>query len=136
MSSQSSDESFNDLTEGDLLYFTLFNPYFVKGKILYMSSPAVREETNLEMVERSYNSISTRNLINDPSITSRITDVFNYVKYMKVVGMGDPDMWRDYVQVEGIFDDPATEVPEKYRIHLGVPWTSTPIRRSVRRSCS
>lgn len=119
LSSQSSDEEFNDLTEGDLLYFTLFNPYFVKGKILYMSEPAVREETNIEMVDRSYNSISTRNLINDPSITSRITDVYNYVKYMKVVGMGDPDMWRDYVQVEGIFDNPATEVADKYRIHVG-----------------
>lgn len=32
LSSQSADEDFNDLTEGDLLYFTLFNPYFVKGK--------------------------------------------------------------------------------------------------------
>ncbi len=134
LSSQSSDEEFNDLTEGDLLYFTLFNPYFVKGKILYMSEPAVREETNIEMVNRSYNSISTRNLINDPSITSRITDVYNYVKYMKVVGMGDPDMWRDYVQVEGIFDNPATEIADKYRIHLGGSvdiYTDTAFRTTV-----
>lgn len=134
LSSQSSDEEFNDLTEGDLLYFTLFNPYFVKGKILYMSEPAVREETNIEMVDRSYNSISTRNLINDPSITSRITDVYNYVKYMKVVGMGDPDMWRDYVQVEGIFDNPATEIADKYRIHLGGSvdiYTDTAFRTTV-----
>ena len=134
LSSQSSDEEFNDLTEGDLLYFTLFNPYFVKGKILYMSEPAVREETNVEMVDRSYNSISTRNLINDPSITSRITDVYNYVKYMKVVGMGDPDMWRDYVQVEGIFDNPATEIADKYRIHVGGSvdiYTDTAFRTTV-----
>lgn len=134
LSSQSSDEEFNDLTEGDLLYFTLFNPYFVKGKILYMSEPAVREETNIEMVDRSYNSISTRNLINDPSITSRITDVYNYVKYMKVVGMGDPDMWRDYVQVEGIFDNPATEIADKYRIHVGGSvdiYTDTAFRTTV-----
>lgn len=117
LSSQSSDEAFNDLTEGDLLYFTLFNPYFVKGKILYQDSPAVREETNLEMVERSYNSISTRNLINDPSITSRLYDVFNYIKYIKVVGMGDPDMWRDYVQVEGVMGDP--DLQDKFRIHIG-----------------
>lgn len=134
LSSQSADEDYNDLTEGDLLYFSLFNPYFVKGKILYMDTPAVREETNVEMVDRSYNSISTRNLINDPSITSRITDVYNYVKYMKVVGMGDPDMWRDYVQVEGIFDNPATEIAEKYRIHVGGSvdiYTDTAFRTSV-----
>jgi hypothetical protein len=134
LSSSSADEEYNDLTEGDLLYFTLFNPYFVKGKILYMSEPAVRQETNVEMVDRSYNSISTRNLINDPSITSRITDVFNYVKYQKVVGMGDPDMWRDYVQVEGIFDDPATEMALKYRIHLGGSvdiYADTPFRTTI-----
>lgn len=134
LSSQSADEDFNDLTEGDLLYFTLFNPYFVKGKILYMSEPAVRQETNVEMVDRSYNSISTRNLINDPSITSRLYDVYNFIRYIKVVGMGDPDMWRDYVQVEGIFDDPATEEALKYRIHVGGSvdiYIDTPIRTSV-----
>ncbi len=134
LSSQSATEEYNDLTEGDLLYFTLFNPYFVKGKILYMSSPAVRQETNLEMVDRSYNSISTRNLINDPSITSRLYDVYNFIKYIKVVGMGDPDMWRDYVQVEGIFDNPATEVADKYRIHLGGSvdiYADTPFRTTV-----
>lgn len=133
LSSQSSDEEFNELTEGDLLYFTLFNPYFVKGKILYLDEPAVREETNLEMVERSYNSISTRNLINDPSITSRLYDVYNYIKYSKVVGMGDPDMWRDYVQVEGIMDT-ISEIPDKFRIHLGGTvdiYLDTPIRTAV-----
>lgn len=133
LSSQSSDEDFNDLTEGDLLYFTLFNPYFVKGKILYMDTPAVREETNLEMVDRSYNSISTRNLINDPSITSRLYDVFNYIKYMKVVGMGDPDMWRDYVQVEGIMDT-ISEIPDKFQIHIGGTvdiYADTPFRTSI-----
>lgn len=134
LSSQTATEDFNDLTEGDLLYFTLFNPYFVKGKILYMSSPAVRQETNLEMVDRSYNAISTRNLINDPSIASRLYDVYNFIKYIKVVGMGDPDMWRDYVQVEGIFDNPATEVADKYRIHVGGSvdiYADTPFRTAV-----
>lgn len=134
LSSQSPSEEYNDLTEGDLLYFTLFNPYFVKGKILYLSDPAVREETNIEMVDRSYNSISTRNLINDPSITSRITDLYNYVKYMKVVGMGDPDMWRDFVQVEGLFNNVNTEVTDRYRVHLGGTvdiYTDTPMRTNV-----
>lgn len=133
LSSQSSDEEFNDLTKGDLLYFSLFNPYFVKGEILYLDTPAVREETNLEMVNRSYNSISTRNLINDPSITSRLYDVFNYIKYIKVVGMGDPDMWRDYAQVEGIMDT-VSEIPDKFRIHLGGTvdiYTDTAFRTSV-----
>lgn len=134
LSSQSSDEEFNDLTEGDLLYFTLFNPYFVKGKILYMDEPAVREETNLEMVERSYNSISTRNLINDPSITSRLNDVFNFIRYQKVVGMGDPDMWRDYVQVEGVWVGNGMDNPDKFKIHIGGTvdiYADTPFRTTV-----
>lgn len=134
LSSQSADETYNDLTEGDLLYFTLFNPYFVKGKILYMSEPAVRQESNIEMIERSYNAISTRNLINDPSITSRITDVYNFVKYMKVVGMGDPDMWRDYVQVEGVWLGAGQDVVDRYKIHVGGTvdiYTDTPFRTTV-----
>jgi len=36
---------------------------------------------------------------------------------MKVVGMGDPDMWRDYVQVEGVMGDP--DLQDKFRIHIG-----------------
>lgn len=134
MSSQTSDEAFNDFKDNDLLYFTLFNPYFVKGKILYQDTPAVRQETNLEMVDRSYNSISTRNLINDPSITSRLYDVFNYLQRIKVVGMGDPDMWRDYVQVEGVFENLQTEKLDKFRIHIGGTvdiYADTPFRTSV-----
>lgn len=89
-----------DLDTGDLIYFTIFNPYFIKGEILYLSANAVVKETNVQMIERSYSAISTRNLINDPSITSRLNDVFNFIKSIRVVGMGDTDMYRDRVKVD------------------------------------
>lgn len=86
-----------NLEEGDLLYFTLFSPYFISGEILYLLESAVEEETNTEMVERSYTSISTRNLINTPSIISKITDQFNYAGEVYPVGLGSPYMYRDIV---------------------------------------
>jgi hypothetical protein len=99
--SDKADELYNKET-GDLLYFTLFSPYMVKGEILYLKQYAVSQETNTDMVKRSYSSISTRNLINDPSIESKIQDNFSYVKNVKVVGMGDPDMSRDLVNIDGV----------------------------------
>jgi hypothetical protein len=133
LSSATADETFNDQTTGDLLYFSIFNPYFVKGSILYMTSTAVAEETNVDLVNRSYSAISTRNLINDPSITSRLTDVFNYIKHQRVVGMGDPDMWRDLVDVNGV-NDTITGIPDRFKIHVGGCvdiFTSTDFRTNV-----
>ena len=113
MESESADSNY-DLEDGDLIYFTIFNPYFIKGEILYLISTAVEKETNREMIDRSYSAISTRNLINDPSIISRLNDMFNYIKNIKTVGMGDVDMYRDRVLV----DNPITP-EEKVGFSIG-----------------
>lgn len=89
-----------DIDTGDLIYFTIFNPYFIKGEVLYLSTNAIEKETNTQMITRSYSAISTRNLINDPSIVSRLNDVFNFIKNVKVVGFGDVDMYRDIITVD------------------------------------
>lgn len=86
-----------NLEEGDLLYFTIFSPYFISGSILYLVSTAVEPETNEEMVNRSYSSISTRNLINAPSIESSISGQFNYAKEIYTAGLGNKDLYRDII---------------------------------------
>jgi hypothetical protein len=91
-----------NLSEGDLLYFTIFSPYFLQGEILYNSQQAIAAETNTEMVGRSYDSISTRNLINDRSIRSLITDQFNYINSVQVFGLGSPYLYRDLIKIENI----------------------------------
>lgn len=88
-----------NLEEGDLLYFTLFSPYIISGEILYLVESAIEEETNTEMIERAYSSISTRNLINTPSIISRISDQFNYAGEILPVGLGSPHLYRDIVSI-------------------------------------
>lgn len=104
MESAGNDEKAN-LSEGDLLYFTIFSPFFLKANILYLSQVAVKDETNEEMLERSYTAVSTRNLINAPSIISRISDKFNYVNDINPVGMGNTWMYRDIIKIK----DPDTE---------------------------
>lgn len=94
-----------DLTEGDLLYFSIFSPYFVSGSILYLMSSAIEAETNEEMVNRSYSSISTRNLINTPSIEASITDQFNYAGEVYPAGLGNKDLYRDIIAITRVEPD-------------------------------
>ena len=103
-----------NLVEGDLLYFTVFSPYFLKANIQYLVKKAIPTESNEDMVGRAYTSISTRNLINDPSIVSHILDNYNYVSDVFPVGLGDEWMYRDLVSVLG-----AGDSTEKYDYHAG-----------------
>lgn len=120
LSSGSTNDDYNDLKDGDLLYFTLFSPYFIKGTLLYQETQAIPEEDNETFVSRSYNAISTRNLINEPSITSRLYDDFNFIQRIAVYGYGHPDQWRDYVNVNGVHNENTPDRdPETYWIHVG-----------------
>lgn len=103
-----------NLESGDLLYFTVFSPYFLRATIQYLVSKAIEEETNEEMVDRSYSSVSTRNLINTPSIVARIGDKFNYAKTVYPVGLGNKWLYRDLVDI----DDVATP-GETHTYHRG-----------------
>lgn len=104
----------SNLEEGDLLYFTIFSPYFLQGNIQYLISTAVETETNEEMVQRSYSAISTRNLINTPSIESSITDQFNYVKAVYPAGLGKPELYRDIISIVNIDPDPGEPLTSQY----------------------
>lgn len=101
-----------DLSEGDLLYFTIFSPYFLQGSIQYLVSSAVETESNTQMVERSYSAISTRNLINTPSIEASIGDQFNYAGEVYPVGLGNTDLYRDFITIPQTVD--GQEVMRKY----------------------
>lgn len=127
--SEAPKEDYN-LEEGDLIYFTIFSPYFIKGTILYMEKAAVSKETNEEMVTRAPTAISTRNLINDPSIEARLHDTFDFVRDILVVGMGDREMYRDQVTINDP-DAPGGKIVYKSGGHVDV-YCSTPIAKSVK----
>jgi hypothetical protein len=92
-----------NISSGSLLYFANFDPYFLRAEINYLKSESISSETNSEFIERSKSAISTRNLINAPSIDARLREAFNYITRLLTIGMGDPEMVRDKIKV--IFED-------------------------------
>lgn len=113
MQSGGEGEEYN-LEAGSLLYFTVFDPFFAGGSILYLKSKSIEEETNTEFVSRVESSLSTRNLVNVPSIEDRMFTVFNYINQVEVVGFGEEEMKRDKADVLSQTTPGATST-----IHLG-----------------
>lgn len=87
-----------NIGSGSLLYFSNFDPYFLHAEINYLKDSSVSSETNAEFISRAKNAISTRNLINDPSISANLQNNFNYLDKITSIGMGDPEMIRDQIQ--------------------------------------
>lgn len=90
-----------NLSSGSLLYFSNFEPQFLHAEINYLAQSSTASETNSEFIARASNAISTRNLINNPSITSNLQQNFNYLDRIENVGFGDMDMYRDQVKIRG-----------------------------------
>lgn len=89
-----------NLSSGSLLYFSNFDPYFLHAEINYLSSEAGNVETNLTFLARAKNAISTRNLINNPSIVSNVQANYPAIANVLPIGFGDAEMIRD--QISGI----------------------------------
>lgn len=91
-----------NLSSGSLLYFSNFDPYFLRAEINYLTEASIAGETNEQFISRAETAISTRNLINNPSIDSNLREQFNYLEHVVPIGYGDPEMIRD--QVKAVFD--------------------------------
>ncbi len=90
---------------GSLLYFSNFDPYFLRAEINFLKEASIESESNLQFIERAQSAISTRNLINVPSVDSNLRAAFNYITRLTTIGMGDPEMMRD--QAKAVFEDEA-----------------------------
>jgi hypothetical protein len=95
---EQSGASYN-ISSGSLLYFSNFDPYFLRAEINYLSQAANDTETNTQFITRAGTAISTRNLINVPSIISNLEATFSTVTDISPIGFGDPEMIRDMVDV-------------------------------------
>lgn len=107
------DESAN-ISSGDLIYHTTVDPYFLQAIVLYQVQKAIAPETNTAMVARAQTAISTRNLINVPSVEAAVRNNFNYFTKVVPIGMGDPEMFRDLISVVNPFNSMTTD-----QIHIG-----------------
>lgn len=86
-----------NISSGSLIYFSNFNPYFLHAEINYLVTSAISAETNTQFIARAESSISTRNLVNLPSIQSNLTTAFPNIHQISSAGMGDIGMVRDMV---------------------------------------
>jgi hypothetical protein len=86
-----------DLSTGSLLYFSNFDPFFLHAEINFLKSVAVDTETNNDFIERAQTAISTRNLINVPSIISKMLEDFSLLEGVTPIGFGDAEMIRDQI---------------------------------------
>ncbi len=98
LTSENSGSEYN-ISSGSLLYFTNFDPYFLRAEINYLSDAANDVETNSEFITRASTAISTRNLINIPSIESKLKEEFSVISNILPIGYGDEEMIRDMVSV-------------------------------------
>jgi hypothetical protein len=116
-----------DEDTGSLLYFTNFDPYFIGGEIRYLKSNSVSKETNEEFIARAEHSISTRNLINNPSIQERLTTLFGFIKRVTPVGMSDEQMLRDLRKavVPGTFTEAVLHTGGHVDVYVDAPVTTT-----------
>lgn len=101
------------LESGDFIYHSTIDPYFLQASVLFLKKRALPKETNTQFLDRSETAISTRNLINDPSIDSIIRQEFNEVFDVVPVGYGDDEMKRD----SAVVLNPITLLPEV--LHMG-----------------
>jgi hypothetical protein len=90
-----------NISSGSLLYFSNFDPYFLHAEINYLSQESTASETNTQFISRAETAISSRNLINTPSIAYNLTSNFNYIHRLASVGAGDIYMHRDQMYVRG-----------------------------------
>lgn len=95
-----------DLSNGSLLYFSNFDPYFLHAEINYIKERSQDIESNLDFIGRAKTAISTRNLVNIPSIVSNLQDTFSTISSITPVGFGNPLLLRDkrVVSVDGSAD--------------------------------
>lgn len=89
-----------NISTGSLLYFSIFDPYFLHAEINFLKNIADNEETNTHFVGRAETAISTRNLINNPSIISKLLQDFPVLEEVTPIGFGDIEMIRDVIKVQ------------------------------------
>lgn len=103
-----------NISSGSLLYFSNFDPFFLRAEINFLKATATTTETNSEFITRAKTAVSTRNLINQPSIISKLLEDFTLLEGVSPIGFGDPEMLRDQVTAYV----PAL-TPPTVQIHVG-----------------
>jgi len=98
-----------NIDPGVFAAFDPFNTNVMKVETLEKASYGDDKETTTAFVARSTNLVTVRNLINARSCDAVLRDLFEDIRTVTVVGMGDDEMARDLVE------EKATNL----RLHMG-----------------
>jgi hypothetical protein len=88
-----------NITGGSLIYFSSFDPFFLHAEINFLRQTAEDLESNSAFIKRTEDAISTRNLINVPSIASRLLEDIPLIEQVTTFGFGDVEMIRDQIKI-------------------------------------
>ncbi len=115
-----------NISSGSLLYFSNFDPFFLHAEINFLKSTSIPTETNSEFISRSKTAVSTRNLINQPSIISKMLEDFPLLDGVTPIGAGDPEMIRDqlWAYVPALSANVLTHIGGKVDVYCRVPLVS------------
>lgn len=115
LQAESSGSEYN-IGAGSLLYFSNFDPYFLRAEINYLVAQSIDAESNLKYIDRARFSISTRNLVNNPSIIYNVQAVFPSLARCTPIGFGDLDMIRDQIKVVVESEEPRIASGVTYNV--------------------
>lgn len=88
-----------DIEAGPFDEVPKISPYLVRAEALSKFSGGATKETSAQMIERSKNAITVRDLNTQLSIKTVLTDKFSQVSEVSPIGYGDPEMMRDKLEV-------------------------------------
>ena len=119
-----------NISSGSLLYFSNFDPYFLHAEINYLRDVAADVEDNTTFISRSKYDISTRNLINNPSILSNVLENFNMISNALPKGYGDKEMIRDknMVVIPGVDYQVWAHLGGKVDVYCNVPRSNSSVQ--------
>lgn len=99
----------NDVTPAVWLGFDPFSPYATKVENTSKFVGGLDFETTDAFLARAPDALAVRDLNSTKSITTTLTDLFDNLDEVVVVGAGDPEMQRDLTDVLG----------QQFKIHSG-----------------
>lgn len=74
-----------------------FSPYIQGASNVEKFSGGAAKETTSDLIIRANSAIAERSLINERSIAATLQERFGELNRLQVIGMGDPEMYRDLI---------------------------------------
>lgn len=114
-----------NIAPGIFASFDTFNAYVTRVETLDKASGGEDVESSTDYLTRAQTLITVRNMINARSVDAVLRDEFTDIKGITTIGMGDPEMVRDFVR------EPATGLELHIGAHMDMYIFASPVETSA-----